>query len=130
MEASPAFLEVAREEAARKGLVDRIRFEQGDFVELAERVPAADIVTLEGLGTPPCPLWSPNGRWLALGAADEVWLVDTISEEVRRLPDHDATDLVNIDDHLHVHVCPPLDHHDVDDASSARHDYVDHRAAG
>ncbi|HET8712467.1 MAG TPA: class I SAM-dependent methyltransferase [Gemmatimonadales bacterium] len=47
VEASPAFLEVARKEAARKGLMDRIQFEQGDFVELAERVPAADIVTLD-----------------------------------------------------------------------------------
>lgn len=47
VEASAAFLEAARAEAARKGLADRIRFEGGDFVELAPRIPPADIVTLD-----------------------------------------------------------------------------------
>jgi magnesium-protoporphyrin O-methyltransferase len=47
VEASGAYDEVAREEAARRGLSDRITHLHGDFVELAESIPAADIVTLD-----------------------------------------------------------------------------------
>jgi magnesium-protoporphyrin O-methyltransferase len=47
VEASPTFLEAARAEAEREGLAERIRFESGDFVQLAARIPAADIVTLD-----------------------------------------------------------------------------------
>src|SRR5262249_26951080 len=47
VEASPDYLEVARAEAQRRGLAGRIRYEPGDFVEVAARVPAADIVTLD-----------------------------------------------------------------------------------
>ena len=58
-------------------------------------------IPLEGLSGPPCPLWSSDGRWLAFGAesdltregAAEVWLVDTVTEELRRLTGYDATDL-------------------------------------
>ena len=46
MEISPAYLAAAKEEADRLGLEDRIRFYQGDFIELAPDIPAADIVTL------------------------------------------------------------------------------------
>lgn len=46
VEISPAYLAAAKEEAARLGLTDRIRFYQGDFIELAPDIPAADIVTL------------------------------------------------------------------------------------
>jgi len=46
IDASPAFLAVARDEAERRGLGDRIAQREGDFVALAESVPAADIVTL------------------------------------------------------------------------------------
>jgi SAM-dependent methyltransferase len=46
VDASPAFVAVARREAGRRGLADRIVHRQGDFVVLAPDVPAADIVTL------------------------------------------------------------------------------------
>jgi magnesium-protoporphyrin O-methyltransferase len=46
-EASPAFQEVARAEAERRGMAGRIAFELGDFVELADRIPPADLVTLD-----------------------------------------------------------------------------------
>jgi 2-polyprenyl-3-methyl-5-hydroxy-6-metoxy-1,4-benzoquinol methylase len=47
VEAASAYLKVARGEAARRGVDDRITFLHGDFVELAERIPPADIVTLD-----------------------------------------------------------------------------------
>lgn len=46
IEASPAYVTVARAEAARRGLTDRIVSRQGDFVALADETPAAGIVTL------------------------------------------------------------------------------------
>lgn len=48
---------------------------------------------LEGLSVPPCAIWSPDGRWVTFGAGSEVWLVDTVTEELRRLPGYAATDL-------------------------------------
>ena len=47
VEASTAYLRAAREEAERRGHADRIAYEMGDFVELAERVEPADVVTLD-----------------------------------------------------------------------------------
>lgn len=47
VDASLAFEAVARSEAERQGLSDRIRFEAGDFVELADQIEPADIVTLD-----------------------------------------------------------------------------------
>jgi magnesium-protoporphyrin O-methyltransferase len=47
VDASTAYLDVAREEAQRRGLGDRIQFEHGNFVELARDIPSADIVTLD-----------------------------------------------------------------------------------
>jgi magnesium-protoporphyrin O-methyltransferase len=47
VEASSAFVRVAREESRRRGLGDRIAYEAGDFVELADRVEPADVVTLD-----------------------------------------------------------------------------------
>jgi magnesium-protoporphyrin O-methyltransferase len=46
VDASAAFVAVARQEAERRGLADRIVHRQGDFVALAPEVPPADIVTL------------------------------------------------------------------------------------
>jgi len=46
VEISTAYLDAARREAARKGLNDRITFIHGDFVDAADQVPVADIVTL------------------------------------------------------------------------------------
>ena len=42
-----AILEAAREEASRRGVEDRVTYQHGDFVQLAESVPPADIVTLD-----------------------------------------------------------------------------------
>lgn len=54
-------------------------------------------ITFEGLSAPPCPLWSPDGRWLAFAGANAagsaVWLVDTDTEELRHLSGYAATDL-------------------------------------
>lgn len=47
VDAAPAFVEAAREEAQRRGLDDRIEFISGDFLDVAERVPPADVVTLD-----------------------------------------------------------------------------------
>lgn len=43
---STAYTNAAREEAARKGLGDRVTYRRGDFIDLSEEVPLADIVTL------------------------------------------------------------------------------------
>ncbi|HEV8194411.1 MAG TPA: class I SAM-dependent methyltransferase [Ktedonobacterales bacterium] len=47
VDASAAYLAVARDEAARQGLGERISFQHGDFVALAPTLPAADVVTLD-----------------------------------------------------------------------------------
>lgn len=47
VDASPAYLQSAQEEAARQQHRDRIEYHQGDFVEVAPLIEAADIVTLD-----------------------------------------------------------------------------------
>jgi magnesium-protoporphyrin O-methyltransferase len=47
VDASTAYIEAAQREARDQGLQDRIQFHHGDFVELADKVPPADIVTLD-----------------------------------------------------------------------------------
>ena len=47
IDGSPALVAVAREEAARRGVADRVRFEVGDFVALAGDTPPADLVVLD-----------------------------------------------------------------------------------
>jgi hypothetical protein len=47
VEASPAYLQVAKQEAARQGHSERITYYQGDFIALAPQLSQADIVTLE-----------------------------------------------------------------------------------
>ena len=47
VEAAAAYVRVAREESARRGLGDRITHQAGDFVELAGGVEPADVVTLD-----------------------------------------------------------------------------------
>lgn len=47
VDASSAYLAAAREETLRVGHADRVDFMRGDFVEVAERVPPADVVTLD-----------------------------------------------------------------------------------
>jgi 2-polyprenyl-3-methyl-5-hydroxy-6-metoxy-1,4-benzoquinol methylase len=47
VDASSAYLAAAREESEREGFAERATYLHGNFVEIAERVPPADIVTLE-----------------------------------------------------------------------------------
>ena len=47
VDASSAYLGAARDEAGRRGHTTRVDFVQGDFVDVADRVPIADIVTLD-----------------------------------------------------------------------------------
>jgi magnesium-protoporphyrin O-methyltransferase len=47
VEASPAYVEAARDEAARAGLLERMEIVAGDFVRRAGEVEEADIVTLD-----------------------------------------------------------------------------------
>ncbi|HMK08824.1 MAG TPA: methyltransferase [Anaerolineales bacterium] len=47
VDASFAYGEVAAQEAARRGLADRIEASHGDFVALAPSLPRADVVTLD-----------------------------------------------------------------------------------
>ncbi len=47
VEASQAFIDAAKTEAARYGFADKMTFMHGDLVELASQVPGADIVTLD-----------------------------------------------------------------------------------
>jgi magnesium-protoporphyrin O-methyltransferase len=47
VEASNSYTSAAREEAERQGYSDHIRYEFGNFVDLAEGIPKADIVTLD-----------------------------------------------------------------------------------
>jgi magnesium-protoporphyrin O-methyltransferase len=47
VDGSPAFVEVAREEATRRATVDRVRYETGDFVTVADRIEPADLVVLD-----------------------------------------------------------------------------------
>jgi SAM-dependent methyltransferase len=47
VDAAPPHMGVAREEAARRGHAERVTFVHGDFVALADRIPPADVVTLD-----------------------------------------------------------------------------------
>ena len=47
VEASSAYLTAARSESERRGLVHRVTYHHGDFVDLAELIQPADVVTLE-----------------------------------------------------------------------------------
>jgi 2-polyprenyl-3-methyl-5-hydroxy-6-metoxy-1,4-benzoquinol methylase len=47
VEASAAYLRAARDEAERRGTADRVRYQEGDFAAIADRVEPADVVTLD-----------------------------------------------------------------------------------
>ncbi|MGH3115489.1 MAG: class I SAM-dependent methyltransferase, partial [Gaiellaceae bacterium] len=47
VDASAPYLQAAREEGSRRGVGDRVTYRHGDFVELANSIPPADIVTLD-----------------------------------------------------------------------------------
>ena len=49
VDASREYLAAARAEAERRGLAGRVEYRYGDIVELAEYLPAADIVTLDSV---------------------------------------------------------------------------------
>lgn len=50
VDASSGYLASAREEAASRGLTDRITFHHGDFVALAREIEPADLVALDRVG--------------------------------------------------------------------------------
>ena len=50
-------------------------------------------IPLEGVEGTPCAIWSPDGRWAALGGNGEVLVVDTETGGVRRLPGYHPADL-------------------------------------
>jgi magnesium-protoporphyrin O-methyltransferase len=47
VDASPAYLETARAEAERRGYAEKVRYLQGNFVDVADEVPPVDVVTLD-----------------------------------------------------------------------------------
>lgn len=47
IEASTAYLNATKAETARRGYADRVNYQYGNFVDLAENVAPADIVTLD-----------------------------------------------------------------------------------
>ena len=47
VDASSGYIDVAKAEAERRGLADRVSYHHGNFVELAPQIPPADIVTLD-----------------------------------------------------------------------------------
>jgi Tol biopolymer transport system component len=48
---------------------------------------------LDGFDAHPCAIWAPDGRWVAFGGTGEVWVVDTDTGAIRRLPDLRPSDL-------------------------------------
>ncbi|MDY0908801.1 hypothetical protein [Microbacterium sp. CFBP9034] len=61
------------------------------------------VVPLGGTTKPPCPLWSPDGRWVAFntswwpgepwGTGGVVWIVEAATGEIRRLTEVAAADI-------------------------------------
>ncbi|HET7030526.1 MAG TPA: methyltransferase domain-containing protein [Candidatus Limnocylindrales bacterium] len=47
VDGSPAYVAVAREEARRRGVADRVAYATGDIVELASSIEPADLVALD-----------------------------------------------------------------------------------
>ena len=47
VDASDAYIQAARDESERRGFGGRVTYYHGDFLELAQRIPPADIVTLD-----------------------------------------------------------------------------------
>jgi magnesium-protoporphyrin O-methyltransferase len=64
VDASAAYIAAAREESVRRGYSGRVTYRHGDFVELSESIPVADIVTLDRVINV-CPDWE---RVVALSA--------------------------------------------------------------
>jgi O-methyltransferase domain len=47
IDASDAYIQSAQQESQRRGLTGRVTYHHGDFVELVDTIPPADIVTLD-----------------------------------------------------------------------------------
>jgi hypothetical protein len=47
VDGSPAYIAAARAEAERRGTADRVTYEAGDFVAVADRIERADLVALD-----------------------------------------------------------------------------------
>jgi magnesium-protoporphyrin O-methyltransferase len=82
VDASPAYLAAAREEAKRRGRADAIRFVHADFVEASTHLPSARIVTLDRVVCcyPSCELLLAASlehaeRCLAISYPRDVWYV-------------------------------------------------------
>ena len=82
VDASPAYVEAAREEAEQRGRANAIRFVRADFVEASSQLPSAGIVTLDRVVCcyPSCEqlLGAAVGhaeRCLALSYPRDVWYV-------------------------------------------------------
>jgi len=58
---SERMLRIAREEAAREGLTDRISHRQGDFTLLADQIPDADVTILDDEAGSPGEISTPQG---------------------------------------------------------------------
>jgi Tol biopolymer transport system component len=48
---------------------------------------------LEGFDAHPCGIWAPDGRWVAFAGTGDVWVVDTQTSAIRRIPDLRPSDL-------------------------------------
>ena len=48
---------------------------------------------LPGFDPHPCAIWAPDGRWVAFVGSGDVWVVDTQTGAIRRLPDLRPSDL-------------------------------------
>jgi len=48
---------------------------------------------LDGFDPHPCGIWAPDGRWVAFAGTGEVWVVNTQTGAIRRLPDLRPSDL-------------------------------------
>lgn len=57
------------------------------------RIALKGFTVLDGFDAHPCATWASDGRWAALRAAGEVWVVDTQTRDMRRLPNLRPSDL-------------------------------------
>ena len=95
VDASPANLAAATEEAIRRGRVGNVQFVHGDFLDVAPRIPQATVVTLDRVVC--CyPLYEPlleeslrhAERCFAISYPRDVWYVQaaiTLENAVRRI---------------------------------------------
>jgi WD40-like Beta Propeller Repeat len=59
----------------------------------ANVIPLDGFTVLHGFDPHPCGTWSPDGRWIALAGTGAVWVVDTHTDHIRRLPNLRPSDL-------------------------------------